>query len=256
MRVALVTGAGSGIGKQTALMLAREGCKIGLLGRTESELDKVAALIAAEGGEAISLRADVSDDGQMRDAMARLVERFGALHVLVANAGVNGVWAPIEDLQPDEWDATIAINLRGTYLTIHHAVPHMKASGGGAIVIVSSINGTRTFTSPGATAYSATKGAQFAMAQQLSLELARYDIRINVVCPGAIDTQIDDNTDIRDKHETAIPVEFPAGEIPISDGKPGRGEDVAAAIVFLASDAARHITGTPIWVDGGQGLLR
>lgn len=256
MRVALVTGAGSGIGKQTALMLAREGCKIGLLGRTESELDKVAALIAAEGGEAISLRADVSDDGQMRNAMARLVKRFGALHVVVANAGVNGVWAPIEDLQPDEWDATIAINLRGTYLTIHHAVPHMKASGGGAIVIVSSINGTRTFTSPGATAYSATKAAQFAMAQQLSLELARYDIRINVVCPGAIETQIDDNTDIRDKHETAIPVEFPAGEIPISDGKPGRGEDVAAAIVFLASDAARHITGTPLWVDGGQGLLR
>ncbi|MES5100322.1 SDR family NAD(P)-dependent oxidoreductase [Agrobacterium sp. BA1120] len=253
-KVALVTGAGSGIGKAAALALAKEGYAIGLLGRTKDELDSVADNIRAGGFEAMTLLADVSDEKQMGAATSELVSKFGRLDVVVANAGINGVWAPIEDLKPDEWDQTININLRGTYLTINKAVPHMKSTGG-SIVIVSSINGTRTFTSPGATAYSVTKAGQLAMAQQLALELARYGIRVNAICPGAIETEIDDNTDIRSKDETEIPVEWPQGNIPVSRGQPGSSQDVADLIVFLAGDKSRHITGSPVWIDGGQGLL-
>lgn len=93
------------------------------------------------------------------------------------------------------------------------------------------------------------------MAQQLALELARYGIRVNAICPGAIDTEINDNTHIRSKDETAIPVEWPEGDIPISDGQAGRSEDVADLIVFLAGSKSRHITGSAVWIDGGQGLL-
>ncbi|CCE99812.1 3-oxoacyl-(acyl-carrier-protein) reductase (plasmid) [Sinorhizobium fredii HH103] len=254
--VALVTGAGSGIGRATACMLAANGTKVGVLGRTRLKLEEVAAEISAQGGEALVLEADVSEEIPMRKAVDALVSAFGGLDIIVANAGINGVWAPIDDLQPFEWDETIAVNLRGTFLTLHTTVPHLKQNGGGAIVVVSSINGTRTFTTPGATAYTATKAAQVAMVQQLALELARHQIRVNAVCPGEIDTSISQNTSLRREGETAIPVEWPVGQVPITGGKPGRSEDVAEVIRFLVSDEARHITGSPVWVDGGQGLLR
>lgn len=158
----------------------------------------------------------------MRHSVAELADAFGRLDVVVANAGVNGVWAPIDELTPSEWDDTIRINLRGTYLTIHASVPHLKAAGGGSIIIVSSINGTRTFNSPGATAYSVTKAGQLAMAQQLALELGRHRIRVNAVCPGEIETAIDENTDIRGRDRTEVPVRFPAGDIPVTGGLQGR----------------------------------
>ncbi len=192
----------------------------------------------------------------MARAIALVVERFGTLDIVVANAGINGVWAPIEEITPEEWDQTITVNLRGTYLTLHHAVPRLEAAGGGAVVIISSINGTRTFTTPGASAYSATKAAQVAMAQQLALELGPRGIRVNAVCPGAIESEINDNTEKRSTEKTEIPVNFPKGDIPITGGKPGKAEDVAEVVLFLVSDASRHITGTPVWIDGGQGLLR
>jgi NAD(P)-dependent dehydrogenase (short-subunit alcohol dehydrogenase family) len=254
-RVALVTGAGSGIGEAAALALAREGAAVGVLGRTASEIEETARKIQEAGGRAVVLEADVAEEAQMRQAVERLVGEFGRLDIVVANAGINGVWAPIDDLKPDEWDATIRINLRGTYLTFNTTVPHLKKEGG-SVVVVSSINGNRTFTTPGATAYSATKAAQVAMVQQLSLELGKHGIRVNAVCPGAIDTKIDDNTKIRGQRETEVPVDFPKGEIPISGGKPGESSEVADVILFLASDRSRHVTGTPIFVDGGQGLLR
>ncbi|WP_117193206.1 SDR family oxidoreductase [Rhizobium terrae] len=254
-QVALVTGAGSGIGKAAALKLAAEGVRVGVLGHTRSEVDKTAREIENAGGKALVLEADVSNATQMQNAVDRLAGEFGRLDVVVANAGINGVWAPIDDLKPDEFDRTIAVNLRGTYLTFHAAVPHLKKNGG-SIVVVSSINGNRTFTTPGATAYVATKAAQVAIVQQLALELGRHGIRVNAVCPGAIDTSINDNTTVRGKRETAVPVKFPEGDIPITGGKAGTSEDVADVILFLASDRSRHITGTPIFVDGGQGLLR
>jgi len=250
------TGAGSGIGKASALGLAREGFKIGVLGHTVEDIEAAVAEIQALGGEAISLLADISDEQQMGHAATKVTEFFGRLDVVVVNAGINGVWAPIDDLTLEEWNKTIAVNLTGTFLTIHTTVPHLKQAGGGSIIIVSSINGTRTFTTPGATAYTATKAGQVAMVQQLALELARHHIRINAVCPGEIDTNIEANTSMRKEDETAIPVIWPEGQVPITGGKPGSSADVAEVIVFLASDKSRHMTGSPVWVDGGQGLLR
>lgn len=255
-KTALVTGAGSGIGKATALLLAREGANVAVLSRTKDEIEKTAAEIEAQGGKAIAITADVSEDADMARTMGEVMDRFGQLDIVVANAGINGVWAPIEELKPEEWDKTMSVNLRGTYLTIHHAVPKLLETGSGAIVIVSSINGTRAFGTPGATAYSTTKAGQVAMAQQLALELGPRGIRVNVICPGAIESEISDNTQQRGEEKTEIPVEFPEGDIPITGGKPGKAEDVAEAVLFLVSDASRHITGTPLWIDGGQGLLR
>jgi NAD(P)-dependent dehydrogenase (short-subunit alcohol dehydrogenase family) len=253
-KVALVTGAGSGIGKATALRFAREGAMVGVLSHTADEIRKVAEEIERAGGRAIALVADVADEGQMRKAVADLVQAHGRLDIVFANAGINGVWAPIDELQPQEWDRTINTNLRGTYLTLHHAVPHLKKAGG-SIVITASINGSRTFTSAGATAYSATKAAQVAMAQMLAVELAKHKIRVNVVCPGKIDTEISDNTEKRDTQEAEVPAEYPAGPIPLTGQEPGTSEEVAELVLFLASDRARHITGTPVWIDGGQSLL-
>ncbi|MBX4957679.1 SDR family oxidoreductase [Rhizobium lentis] len=254
-KIALVTGAGSGIGKATALKLAAEGARVAVLSRTESEVTETCREIANAGGQSIALTADTSDEAQMRAAIGRLTDAFGGIDIVIANAGINGVWAPIDDLKPDEWDQTISVNLRGTYMTLYLTVPHLKRNGG-SIVVVSSINGTRTFTTPGATAYTATKAAQVAMVQQLALELGKHHIRINAVCPGAIETGIAANTSMRHREETEVPVIWPEGEIPITNGKKGASEDVAEAILFLASDRARHITGTPIWIDGGQSLLR
>jgi NAD(P)-dependent dehydrogenase (short-subunit alcohol dehydrogenase family) len=256
LAVALVTGAGSGIGRAAAVALAHDGFLIGALGRTKDEISSTVEEIKRAGGQAIPLHADIVDEGRMNAAVKQLVEHYGRLDVVVANAGINGVWAPIDDLTLAEWNETISVNLTGTFLTIRATVPELKRSGGGSIVVVSSINGTRTFTTPGATAYTATKAGQVAMVQQLSLELARHHIRINAVCPGEIETDIGANTSLRKEDETAIPVVWPKGQVPITGGHPGRSEDVADVIAFLASDKARHITGSPIWVDGGQGLLR
>lgn len=253
-RVALVTGAGSGLGAAAALALAAEGANVVLVSRTESELEEVATKVEALGREALVFPADTAEDQAMEALFDEIRRRFGRLDFVFANAGVNGAWAPIDDLKPDEWDSTIRINLRGTFLTIHFAVPLMKEKGG-SIAITSSINGTRTFTTAGASAYSTTKAGQLALGQMLALELAKYRIRVNVICPGAIESEISDNTEKRDTDEAKVPAKFPQGTVPLTKGEPGRAEDVADLVVFLASDRSRHISGTPIWIDGAQSLL-
>ncbi|MCB5174129.1 SDR family oxidoreductase [Microvirga lenta] len=254
-KVALVTGAGSGIGRATAFLLAKEGARVGVLSHTEDEIREAAEEIRNAGGEAIPLVADIADEDQMKKAVADLVEAYGRLDIVFANAGINGVWAPIDDLQPAEWDRTVNTNLRGTYLTLHYTVPHLKRANGGSIVVTASINGTRTFTSAGATAYSATKAAQVAMVQMLAVELAKHRIRVNVVCPGRIDTEITENTDKRNTGEAEVAAEYPDGNIPLTGGESGTSEEVAQLVLFLATDRSRHITGTPVWIDGGQSLL-
>lgn len=255
-KVALVTGAGSGIGKAAAVLFAREGARVGALSRTAEEVHRTVEEIRSAGGEAVPLVADVADAPAMKAAVRQLAEAYGRLDVVFANAGINGVWAPIDELAPDEWDRTVAINLRGTYLTLHYAVPHLKRAGGGSVIVTSSINGTRVFSNAGATAYSCTKAAQVAMAKMLALELAKHRIRVNAICPGAIDTEISDNTEYRSRDEAGEPMEFPQGEIPLTDDRPGTSLDVAELALFLASDRSRHVTGTPVWIDGAQSLLQ
>lgn len=256
-KVALVTGAGSGIGKATALLLAQRGARVALLGRTESELAETAASIEQDCGadKALVVQADISDYATMEMAVNKIKDAWGRLDIVFANAGVNGVWAPIDELDPDEWQKTMQINLNGTFFTVKTAVPLLKKQGG-AIVITASVNGTRIFSNAGATAYSTTKAGQVAMAKMLALELAKHRIRVNVVCPGAIETSIDENTDMQAIAEAEEPVDYPEGRIPLTDGQPGMAEDVAELVTFLASDAAKHITGTEMWIDGAESLLQ
>ncbi len=255
-KVGLITGAGSGIGEAAALRLAAAGMNVGLLGRSEDELETLGQRITAQGGgEALSLSADISNVDAMQSAVAKLVKRFGRLDFVFANAGINGVWASLEDLTPEDWDTTLDINLKGTFLTVKYALPHLKARGG-SVVITSSVNGTRMFSNTGATAYACSKAAQVAFAKMIAVELGQHRIRVNVICPGAISTEIDDNTEQVDLDDIRVPVEFPEGQIPLTGGEPGTSEQVADLVYFLASDASSHISGTEIWIDGAQSLLQ
>ena len=165
------------------------------------------------------------------------------------------VLAPIEDLTPDEWDNTINTNLKGTFHTVKYAIPLLKKQGG-SIVITSSVNGNRVFSNIGMSAYSTSKAGQMAFGKMAALELAKYKIRVNIICPGAINTNIGKNTDKRPELEKVkIPVEFPEGRHPLED-KPGQPEDVAKLVSFLSSDEASHITGTEVFIDGAESLLK
>jgi NAD(P)-dependent dehydrogenase (short-subunit alcohol dehydrogenase family) len=253
-KVALVTGAGSGIGRATAVRLANEGATVVPLGHDQDGADEVAAEIRSGGGTALPLAADVADAAAVRDVLAHVDEELGRLDVVVANAGVNGVWAPVDEIEPDEWGTTIATNLTGTFLTVRYAVPLLVRQGG-SVVVVSSINGTRTFSNSGASAYATSKAGQVAFARMVAVELAPRGVRVNVVCPGAIDTEISENTEQRHTDGLGVRVEFPDGQIPLTGSRPGTAAQVAEAVAFLVSDAADHVTGTEVFVDGGQSLV-
>lgn len=254
-KVALVTGGGSGIGRATARLLGSEGAKVAVLSRGVEEVLAVVNEIEREGGEGMAVPGDVSQPTMMREAISTIVNRWGRLDIVFANAGINGVWAPIEELEPEEWARTIDVNLTGTFLTIKYAVPYLKRAGG-AVVITSSVNGTRMFSTAGASAYATSKAGQVALAKMLALELAKHRIRVNVICPGAIETEIDESTEKRDVEDAGEPVEFPAGRIPLTDGRAGSARQVAELVRFLVSDASSHITGTEVWIDGAQSLLQ
>jgi NAD(P)-dependent dehydrogenase (short-subunit alcohol dehydrogenase family) len=249
-RVAFVTGGGSGIGLAAAQRLAREGARVALFDVDAESVEKAAGEV--DGGP-LALAGDVSRSEDVARAVREVEERWGRLDVVFANAGVNGVWAPIDDLAEDEWDETVAINLRGTFLTVKHTVPLLKRRGG-SIVITSSVQGTRLFSMKGSTAYACTKAAQVAFAKKTAYELAEHGIRVNVICPGYIPTGIDENTEERDTEDLGVPVETPEGPRPLKDS-PGSPEQVAALVAFLASDEAGHVTGTPVWIDGGETLV-
>jgi len=254
-KVAYVTGAGSGLGKAAAMRFVQEGAKVAILSRTESEINAVAKEIEEAGGEALPLTGDVSQPDQMEVANQKIIDTWGQLDIVVANAGINGVWAAIDQLTPEEWDTTLEVNLKGTFLTVKYAVPFMKKAGG-SIVVVSSVNGTRMFSNTGATAYSCSKAAQIAFTKMVALELAKHKIRVNAICPGWIKSEIGENTFPRELKEISEPVNYPNGSIPLTDGRPGKATQVADLILFLASDASSHVTGTEMWIDGGQSLLQ
>jgi NAD(P)-dependent dehydrogenase (short-subunit alcohol dehydrogenase family) len=254
-KVAFITGAASGIGRAAALRFAQEGAKVAIADTDEGDGNKVCHEIGRSGGEAIFVECDVSNAEQVKSAIDQTVNQLGGLHVVFANAGINGVWTPLDELKPEEWDKTLSINLRGTYLTLHYAIPHLKRGGGGSILICSSVNGTRTFSTAGASAYSTSKAGQVALMKMAALELGRHNIRVNAICPGAIHTNIEDSTKKRHTDSIGIKVELPKGN-PAIDGGQGEPEEVADACLFLASDLSRHVSGVEMFVDGGASLLR
>ncbi len=253
-KVAVITGGGSGIGKATAMLFAKEGAKVTVVARTQADIDRTAEEIKRDGGEALAVRGDISRPKDMQHVYSETEKRWGRLDIVFAHAGVNGVWAPIEEIEPDEWNKTISINLNGTFHTVKYAVPLLKRNGG-SVIITSSINGTRLFHNAGASAYSSSKAGQIAFMKMMALELAKYRIRVNAICPGAIDTSVEQRTERRDTERAEEPAHYPAGSIPLTDGKPGRPEQVAQLVLFLASDRSNHITGTPVWIDGAESLL-
>jgi NAD(P)-dependent dehydrogenase (short-subunit alcohol dehydrogenase family) len=254
-KVTLITGATSGIGLATAELFAEKGAKIALLGRTSEDVEACAKKLAKKGAVVRPIVADISQPEEMQAAYADVIKKWNRLDIVFANAGINGVWAPIDEIEPDDWDQTLDINLKGTFLTVKYAVPHLKKKGG-AIIITSSVNGTRMFSNTGATAYACSKAAQVAFAKMVALELSPKGIRVNVICPGAIETEIDDNTEKKNLDSVGYPVEFPKGQVPLTKGKPGSSEQVAELVLFLASEASSHISGTEIWIDGAQSLLQ
>src|SRR5690606_34892137 len=146
------------------------------------------------------------------------------------------------------------INLNGTFFTIKYSAPHLKKRGG-SVIVCSSVNGTRMFSNTGATAYACSKAAQAAMVKMLAVELGRDKVRVNVICPGAIETNIDENTEQRELEHIQQPVKYPEGAIPLTRKQPGTAAEVAEVVLFLASDRSRHVNGTELWVDGGQSLV-
>ncbi|MEN3941041.1 SDR family NAD(P)-dependent oxidoreductase [Prosthecobacter sp. SYSU 5D2] len=254
-RVALVTGAGSGIGRASAKTLAYAGTAVVLTGTTLEDLQETEQEIKNHGGRAVSICADVSKSNEIKAAVEAAIGNWGRLDIVLANAGTNGVWAPLESLTEEEWDKTLDVNLKGTFLTLKHSIPHLKKQGG-SVIVTASVNGTRMFSNTGATAYACSKAAQVAMVKMLALEWARQQVRINVICPGAIQTEIHDKTVTRGLEEIRVPVEYPEGEVPLSPDDSGTAGQVAQLVWFLATDAASHITGTEIYIDGAQSLLQ
>jgi len=253
-KTAFITGGASGIGKATALLLAREGAKVAIFDRAGEREEQFTQQVMRYSGEALTLEGDVSVAVEVEEALRTVAARWERLDIVFANAGINGVWAPLEEITPEEWDTTLAVNLRGTFLTVKYALPLLRRRGG-SIIITSSINGTRIFSNTGATAYSCSKAAQVAFAKMMAVELARDSIRVNVICPGGIHTHIGENTQARDLDEVRFPVIYPAGNIPLPEGA-GWPEQVAHLVRFLASDASRHITGTEIIIDGAESLVQ
>lgn len=250
-KVALITGAGSGIGHATALLFAAQGAKIVVLDISEEAAAPTKDAIEKIGGHALTVAADISSPEAVQNAVNQAIETFGQLDIVYANAGINGVWAPIEELTPEEWDNTLNTNLKGTFLTIKYAYPHLKERGG-AILVTSSVNGTRTFKGE-RIAYSCTKAGQVILVRSLAVEFAKHNVRINAICPGAIETNIGQSTEQRDTETVGLKVEYPEGNRPLNDGKAAH---VAQLALFLASDAAMHISGTEVFIDGAETLIQ
>ncbi|KHE72777.1 SDR family NAD(P)-dependent oxidoreductase [Halobacillus sp. BBL2006] len=254
-KVALVTGGGSGMGKASAIKLAKEGAAIALADINGENAQETKKEIEAFGGEALIIETDVSKEKEIKECYQQLFDRFGRLDAIFANAGINGKITSIEAMTVEDWDQTIETNLRSTFLTVKNAIPYMKKEGG-SIIITSSVNGNRVFSNFGFSAYSSSKAGQMAFGKMAALELAQYRIRVNIICPGAIETNIGDNTHPDDEaiEKIRIPVEYPEGNQPLQN-RPGHPEEVADVVVFLASDSSRHITGTEMYIDGAGSLL-
>jgi len=242
-KVVLITGATSGIGRTTALAFAGAGAKVVLSGRRAAEGEAVAAEIRAAGGTASFLRTDVTDEAQVAALVDFTVRTYGRLDVAFNNAGTEGELSPVTASEVANYRQTFDINVLGTLLALKHEIPVMLKTGGGSIINVASIAGLIGL--PGASIYAASKHAVLGLTKSVALEVAKQGIRVNAVSPAAIDTGMLDRFTGNDPAQKAA---F-GGMHPI--GRYGQPQEIADAVLFLASDAASFITGQSLTVDGG-----
>ncbi len=244
-KVALVTGAGRGIGRGIALRFAQEGACVGVLDVNGESCQQVVAEITNSGGNAIALEASVSDEAQVERAVASLRDRFGICTVLVNNAAVMPT-GTVHETSPADFDRCIAVNLRGTYLVSRAVIPGMLQAGGGSIIHMASVTGVLGL--PGLAVYSATKGALIALARAMSTDYARQGIRVNAVSPGTIDSPMLHDFLAAQSNPEPLRRQFDDMH-PI--GRVGTIDEVASVFVFLASDESSFVTGANYTVDGG-----
>jgi len=248
-RVALITGASSGIGRATAEEFAANGARVVVAARRQAELDSLVAQIESRGGKASAVRTDVSDSADVERMVSYVIETFGRLDYAVNNAGIEGQFAPIIDLAEEDWDQVMGINLKGTFLCMKFEARAMLAGGHrGAIVNVGSVNSFLGFAT--GAAYCTSKHGLIGLTTSVSAELASQGIRVNLVCPGIVDTPMHHRA--RGLLGDEI---YDQGVLPsVHLKRAGQPEEIARAIVFLCSDAASYITGTTLTPDGGLTL--
>jgi NAD(P)-dependent dehydrogenase (short-subunit alcohol dehydrogenase family) len=243
-KVAFVTGAGAGIGRAAALAFAREGASVVVADASEANNRETARIIEQAGGRAFALRCDVSGEEDVSAALEKTIEVFGRLDYAFNNAGIEQPIMPLADLTVEQWDRLIAVDLRGVFLCMKYQIPLMLTQGGGSIVNTSSGAGIKGFA--GQAAYCAAKFGVVGLSKAAALDYAKSNIRVNVVCPGIIETPMMD----RFSGGTPEGRERVIAQEPV--GRMGKPEEIAAAVVWLCSDAAAFVVGHAMVVDGGQ----
>jgi NAD(P)-dependent dehydrogenase (short-subunit alcohol dehydrogenase family) len=245
-KVAIITGAGSGIGKATALLFGREGAKVVCTDINETTAQATARQIVDAGGQAESMLVDVSVAADVERMMQTTVQQYGRVDILVNNAGIVFL-LPITQVPEEMWDQLMSINLKGVYLGMKYAIPRMIAQGGGAIINTASIAGLRGFATYDT--YCASKGGVVQLTKATAVEFARMGVRINCVCPGIIETAMLEQGLAQQAVDRDEFVRLASEAHPI--GRLGKAEEVANCILFLASDEASFVVGHTLSVDGG-----
>lgn len=245
-KIALITGSGSGIGRSSALLFAREGATVIVNDLSVENGEKTVEEIRREGGNAWFIRADVTEPQEVQAMVDEIIRRHGRLDVLFNNAGISGVGA-LHEVEPDDWDRVVRVNIRGVYLPCKYAIPHMMERRSGTIINMSSALAEIGLARRAS--YAATKGAVLALTKSMQVDYAPYNIRVNALLPGTIMTPFVENY-LRTSYDNPEEAIEGIKKRQLS-GELGRPEDVAQAALFLASDESRFVMGAPLYVDGG-----